>query len=179
MTKSKVSDIRFDALRNAIYHSARKGFLDGLNRVLLLLVIAAGTTAVGDFGAEFGFGSSKIYAAIATLSGTLQLVFDFGGRARTHEFLQRQYYELLAKISETPNASEDETAKWEAELQRLYSEEPPPMRALDAIAYNAARESINPNEGKRAQVRWYHSLLSQFYAFNQSEFPWINTPKIH
>ena len=179
MTADRVAAIRFDALRNAMYHSARKGFLDGLNRVLSFVIVAAGTTAVGDLGTKFGLGSAQIYAAVAALAGALQLVFDFGIKARTHEFLQRQYYELLARISETRNPNENEVAKWEADLQRLYSEEPPPMRALDAIAYNAARESLDPSKGKRIQVKWYHSLLSQFYPFNQSEFPWAADSKTH
>jgi hypothetical protein len=177
MNGRKLSDIKFDALRNAIYHSARRSFLDTLNRCLSFIVVAAGTTAVGDLGAKIGFGSVQFYAAVAALAGALQLVFDFGVRARTHEFLQRRYYELSALVSEVAEPSEKVIAHWDSELQRLYSEEPTPMRALDAIAYNVACESLGYSHDKRVEVRWYHSLLRQLYPFHQSEFPWVGKGK--
>jgi hypothetical protein len=181
MIDDKIYEINFDALRNAIYHTARKGFLDRLNKGLSFIVILAGTTAVGDFAARLGaggvFGDIKLYAAIAALAGAAQLVFDFGGAARRHEFLQHQYYDLIAKISEVTKPSDSEVARWSAELHRLYAEETPPMRALDSIAYNAAKESLNPYKGSRIKVKWFHALFAQFWQFNNSEFPWTNDPK--
>ena len=41
-----------------------------------------------------------------------QLVFDFGSKARTHEFLQKQYYELLAEIEKGNPDDEAEKKKW-------------------------------------------------------------------
>jgi hypothetical protein len=61
------------------------------------------------------------------------LVFDPAGLARTHEFLQRRFYELVAEISETGKPSEVDLARWVSVINRLYAEEKPPMRALDAI----------------------------------------------
>jgi hypothetical protein len=183
MIDDKIYELHFDALRNAIYHTARKGFLDRLNRSLSFIVVLAGTTAVGDFAARLGasgvFGDIKFYAAVAALAGTAQLVFDFGGAAQKHEFLQREYYDLIAKISETNKPTEADVARWDAELHRTYAEETPPMRALDSIAYNAAKESLNPFKGSRIRVRWYHVLFAQLWQFNDSEFPWIKDPKAH
>lgn len=111
-----------------------------------------------------------ISAAVATLAGLLQLVFDFGGRARTHEFLQRRFYELIAEISETKNPKEDDLLRWEAALNRLYSEEPPPMRALDAIAYNAAVDALDRDKKGRIRLRWYHALFSQVWPYSETAF---------
>jgi hypothetical protein len=33
-------------------------------------------------------------------------------------------------------------AKWQADLNLIYADEPPPMRALDAIAHNKACDSL-------------------------------------
>lgn len=182
MDDKKVFDLHFDALRNAIYHTARKGFLDRLNRLLSFIIVVAGTTAVGDFGAKIFtngsiFASMQLYAAIAALAGSAQLVFDFGGAARTHEFLQHQYYELVAKVSETVAPSEDTIAKWKADLHRLYASETMPMRALDSLAYNAALESLAPNNDHRIKVKWFQVLLAQYWAFNDAEFPWMKDGK--
>ncbi len=57
-----------------------------------------------------------------------------------HDNLQRRYYELVAQIVDNPN--EECAAKWEAQLIRIYADEPAPMRALDAIARNAAVEAL-------------------------------------
>src|SRR5215203_3370112 len=149
MPERSKDDLRFDAMRNAIYHTARRQYLDSLNRWLNFVIIVAGTAAAGDLGKQFGVEAAYL-AGLTALAGTLQLVFDFSGRARTHEFLQRRYYELIAAISEP--RGEEQIPRWEAELNRLYSEEPPPMRALDAIAYNAACDSLGFGHGKRVKV---------------------------
>jgi hypothetical protein len=163
-------DIYFDALRNAIYHSARKAYFGILNRSMSFIIILAGGSAAGDFGSRWGL-DPKFLAFIAAVVAALQLVFDYGMRARTHEFLQRMYYELIAKISANPKPTEKDLSDWEAELNRIYSEEPTPMRALDAIAYNAACESIGRSD-KRVKVSLWQSLMRHFLPFQHAEFPY-------
>lgn len=172
---SKLKDIRFDALRNAIYHSSRQRFMDTQNRILSFVVVAAGTAAVGDLGSVIGI-SSKMFAAAGAIAGLLQLVFDLGSKTRTHEFLQRRFYELVARLSEIAETDEALIASAEADLNRLYAEEPPPMRALDAVAYNAASESLGAN--KRVKIEWYQALLKQWWAFYSAEFPYEETKSI-
>ena len=167
----RLADLRFEALRNAIYHSARKSFLDKKNKFFSLIVILAGASAVGDLGTHFHI-DAKWLAFVAAAAGSVQLVFDFGVRAREHDFLQRRYYELVAKIAESKS---EDFAALDAELHRLYADEPAPMRALDAIAYNAASESLGKDV--RVKVKWYHTLLSQCLPFNHAEFPYVAKPK--
>lgn len=162
-------DTEFDALRNAIYHSTRRGFFDGLSRFLSFVIVAAGATAVVGLTDDL-FVRAEYFAAVAALAGLLQLVFDFGGKARIHEFLQRRFYELAAEMAETPEATQLDVEKWAGQLRRLYAEEPPPMRALDAIAYNAALDSLGRRQDHRLVVRWWHTLASQWWPFNHTSF---------
>lgn len=171
----KPSDINFDALRNAIYHSARRNYYDFLNRLMSLMVVAAGAGAVAEF--EKFFASPAALAFVATMAGLSQLVFDFGGKARTHEFLQRRFYELTAEIAEVGEPTPVEIGEWEATLKRLYAEEPPPMRAMDAIAYNAALESLGSDKSKRIKVTWWQSLNRYWWPFNGAEFPYVSDVK--
>jgi alkylation response protein AidB-like acyl-CoA dehydrogenase len=164
-----VDEARFDALRNAIYHSSRRGFFETVNRMLNFFIIGGGTAAVADIGDSWGIDPAW-FAAVAALGGVLQLVFDFGGRARTHEFLQRRFYELAAEIAESQAPTEDQIRAWDGDLNRLYAEEPPPMRALDAIAYNAAVDALGRGADKRIPLRWWHSLLRHFWPFNEKAF---------
>jgi hypothetical protein len=111
------------------------------------------------------------------MAGLLQLVFDFGGKARTHEFLQRRFYELTADIAEVEKPSPSKVGEWEATLNRLYAEEPPPMRAMDAIAYNAAIESLGSDKSKRIDVNWWQSLNRHWFPFNGAPFPYVSDAK--
>lgn len=169
-----VDDLRFTVLRNAIYHSERRQFLDRMNRLMSLIVVMAGTAAVGDLGTLFGLsGSAKVMAAIAAFAATIQLVFDLPSKARTHEFLQRRFYELAAEIEESGQAAVEPDAvhRWNSLLNRMYAEEPPPMRALDAVAYNAALESLGRNKAGLIVLTAWQSISRQVLPFNGVYFP--------
>jgi hypothetical protein len=158
-----------------MYHSWRKNFLDRLNRILSFTVIVTGATAFSDLANQIGFAhGSQALAGVAALAGALQLVFDFGVQAREHDFLQRRFYELVAEITECTDPDEASVAEWEGELFRLYAEEPTMMRALDAMAYNAISESVGASD-KRVKVKWYQTILSQIWPFNQADFPYAKT----
>lgn len=161
---------KFDALRNAIYHSARKNFFDSLNRMLNFLVIIFGAGVAGKVSELFHWKELWLEFGVLIFA-TAQLTFDFGYKARTHEFLRRKYHELLADI-------ELETApdlqKWNSKLQTIAADEPMPMRALDALAYNAAVDAtISDPAIKRANrlhVPLNHRLLKNFLPRNGYEY---------
>ena len=163
--QQRIDDLNFEALRNAIYHSSRRRFLDFLNRTLSFVVVASGSAALAALWYD-----PRLFAAAAALAGLLQLVFDFGGAARSHEFLQRRFYELIAEITETVEATDQDVARWKATLSRLYGEELPPMRALDAIAYNAAVDSLGYPREKRIQVRWWQSVSRHVWPYSEASF---------
>jgi hypothetical protein len=164
-------ELRFDAMRNAIYNSSRRAFFETLTRFLNFIVVASGALAFSDLITQWWpLVDARVLAAIAALAGLLQLVFDFGGRARTHEFLQRRFYEVLAEMAETRNPDEAKLDAWEATLNRLYSEEPPPFRALDAVAYNAAVDATDMHKEGRIPLKLRHILLKQFWRFSGSAF---------
>jgi hypothetical protein len=122
--EKRTFDIKFDALRNAIYHASRRRFFELLTRFLSFLVVVSGTLAV----ATLANWDPRWPAAGAAVIGALQLVFDFNGRARLHENLQRRYFELIAKIEKTLKVTEQEIADWKSDLNLIYADEPPPMR---------------------------------------------------
>jgi hypothetical protein len=153
---------KFDALRNSIYHAARREYYDTLNRILNFLVIIFGAGVAGK--ASKLFGIDDLWLEGGTLFfATAQLTFDFGSKARTHEFLQRKYSEMLAEMELETAAN---PAKWRSKLYTIAGEEPMPMRALDALAYNAALDATtsDPNIKKahRVRVPFCHRFLRHF-----------------
>jgi hypothetical protein len=164
--ENTVFDVKFDALRNAIYHASRRRFFELLSRSLSFLVVVSGTAAV----ASVAGWDPRLPAAGAAIIGAMQLVFDFNGRARLHENLQRRYFELIAAVEKKVDASPTDIAQWRADLGQIYADEPPPMKALDAIAFNSACDSLGCSQG-RLRVTFRQWLLQQFYSFPNTHFP--------
>jgi hypothetical protein len=171
-----MSGAKFDALRNAIYHSARKTFYDSLNRILNFLVIILGAGVAGKASELFHIKELWLEFGVL-LFATLQLTFDFGYKARTHEFLQRKYNEMLAEIELDPTP---DPAKWQSKLYTIASDEPMPMRALDALAYNAAVDATIADpvvkQAHRIRVPLFHRLLRHFFAREGYEYQLESKP---
>ncbi len=169
-SEKPIQDLRVNILRNALYHGAAEGWLGGLHRWNMFVVVAAGTGAVTQIAASHNM-TSAFLAALAALAGAADLVFAPGDKARAHGYLRRRYYELMSEI-ETEEWSEQLARSINGRLCILYSEEPPQKRALDAISYNAAKESLEGNGERLLEIRWYHSLFRHVLPFNGVEFGW-------
>jgi hypothetical protein len=164
---------RFDALRNAIYHTSRGRFLDSLNRFLNFIVIVLGATAVSKIAGNFEFKEAWVELGVVIFA-TVQLVFDFGGRSSVHLYLQKRYYELLTEMETGKTDTDAEKRRWSAKLLTIAADEPLPMRALDAIAYNTALDSLieDPDEVAtyRLHVSWWQRRLRHIWPFQGSQF---------
>jgi hypothetical protein len=130
-------------------------------------VIILGTSAAAELGS--GYIDPKWLAATAAFVATLQLVADFAVSARVHAYLQRRCYELLAELEGIKSPDESAIAGIRAKLTILYGEEPPPMRALDAVAYNTACDSIG-RSSERVKITFWQSRLRHIYPFYGTEF---------
>jgi hypothetical protein len=162
----------FHALRNALYHTERRSVLDFRNRCLSFLVIILGTGVVSKFGDKFGIST---YLELGTIiAATMQLVFDFGGQARTHDSLQRRYYEFLSEIEDKNLGSDEDKLKLSAKLSLICSEEPMTMRALDAVAYNQVIDAtVYDSTDRKAQhlaIKWWQRWLRHWCAFQNVDF---------
>ena len=92
-----------------------------------------------------------------------------------HEFLQRRYYDLLAEMEDENFDDIAVQRTWSAKLLTVSGDEPMPMRALDAIAYNKALSAIYSDEStlreNRQRVTWLQRRLRHVFAFHAAEFP--------
>lgn len=164
--------IRFNALRNALYHTGRRRTFERWNRWFNFAVVVLGTASFGQLLVSIGQPTWQIYIGGAVaLVGTLQLVFDFGGQARTHQSLQRDYYNILAETEESSDCSEDECRKWEGKMVRIAGDEPPVFRALDARAYNDALDAMEWSRGERLRIPLIHRILGNFIPFEGYNYP--------
>ena len=155
----------------------RERFYDSLNRLLNFLVIIFGAGVAGKVSDLFHVKELWLEFGVLIFA-TAQLTFDFGYKARTHEFLQRKYNEMLAGI-ELETAPPD-PAKWRSKLYTIASDEPMPMRALDALAYNAALDATTSDPAvkkeNRLRVPFLHRLFRHFLARQGYEYQSESTP---
>jgi hypothetical protein len=167
---TSINDLKFKALNNALYHTARRQRLETWSRVTSFFVIVAGTATVVDLVKDTGY-APWIGLAIAAI-GAAQLVFDFAGRAKNHELLQKRYYDLLGRMHETLAPTDEQCASMMAEILRISGEEPPTYRALDAVTYNEALDSIYGDERSayRLRIEWWQSLTRHVIPYNGTAF---------
>jgi hypothetical protein len=166
-------DPRFDALRNAIYHAERRSFLNLVNKTINFLVVMLGASVVAKGAHDFHLQQLWLEMSLVFLA-TLQLVFDFGDRAATHGHLQKRYYDFLSDVEGVTDPTDAQKRHWSAKLLTLAADEPLPMRALDALAYNKALDATT-NDLERAKeyrlyVSWHARRLRHLIAFQSRQF---------
>ena len=163
--------LRHNFLRNALYHTARRRVLEGWSRFTNFTVLALGTTSAADALAGLGISQGLLGLAVAIVAA-MQFAFDWAGRARTHEFLQRRYYEALAQIEGKSVLTDPECLAFQGQISLLAAEEPPTYRAVDAMAYNEANDAMYGAEGAetRLVVPWWHVPLAHLLHFNGSNY---------
>lgn len=172
-------NIRFNVLRNALYHTARRRSLESWNRRFNFLIVALGASATLDVLDFLSVPQSLVGFSVA-LIGALQLVFDYGKQARDHQLLQRSYYDLLSEIEAHTEDDEAKRAEWFSRMIRITGDEPPVLRAVDAKAYNDALDAMEMPRRERLFIPAYQRLFSTISAFDGYEykkFGEINSPR--
>ncbi len=171
---SQVSEqyrLSFEAECTARYHTFRRGFFERVHKISLFCVVAVGTTGISTLVIRSGFDAAWL-AGLAALFGALNLVFDPAGGARRHEALQRRAHELCGAIDRTLDPTTEHFAQWKEALHGIYGEEPPPLRALHALAYNAtlSGRKERPNDDLLVVTGWQR-VMAQFLPFTNEPFP--------
>lgn len=160
--------LQFNVLRNALYSTGRRMFFERCNRWFNFVQIALGAAAVADVVSYFNAPWPPKFIGLAVaIVGAAQLAFDFGGRARDHQKLQREYYDLLADLETVSPSEEDIIAKLSSRQIRIYGDEPPIMRALDAKAYNDAIDANGRiDESERLHIPILHRVFGSLLSFD-------------
>ena len=145
--------LRHKALRNALYHAARRQWLEGWSRFFNFCVIVLSASATVAIIEQVEFVNVAL-PLITTAVGAIQLVYDFSGKAKDHAFLQSRYYGVMASIDECVDISEQMCANWEAEFSRVAADAPPTMRALDAVCDNQATSTLLGGGPRLNVTKW-------------------------
>ncbi|MBP0617845.1 hypothetical protein [Jiella mangrovi] len=166
---SSIEKTRMRAMRNGVYHSMRRQFFERCERFANLSVLLLGAASVAQVAAKT-FGDdmpSLIFGFLVALVGGLQLVFNFGGRARDHAMFQARFYGLMAKTERSGDDPERLAAEIESEMATFYGEEPPTYHIVNAIAYNAVQDSFGrPDKSALFKIGTKENLLKDFFHYS-------------
>ena len=157
--------IKFSCLRNAAYHEDFERFYARAHKFLMFLVVALGATALGVAvvqDSKFGL----VFTFFATIAALVDLLWDVDGMARLHASLRRRCYDLLARLE-----SGEPPDKLSVEFLRLVTDEPPPMYAVNALAFNTAVEATGRPAAQKYVLKPWHVLLRHWLSFSERDFP--------
>lgn len=170
-------NIRFNVLRNALYHTARRRSLERLNRIFNFLIVVLGTAAASSMVEGLQVPTYFTGMAIAIV-GALQLVYDFGRQARDHQTLQRDYYDLLADIEKGVDADVNCCAEWQSKMIKITANEPPILRAIDAKSYNDAIDAVGTySSEERLFIPFSHRIIGGIVSFEGYDYKKIKEIK--
>ena len=172
--------IRLSLLRNALYHSYRRRFLEGVVRWFNFATVLLGGAAATDFLGRYGLDQVEVGLAVA-LFGALQLVWDPGRRASEHQQFQKEYYRLLAKVPGLDLFGSDDIARFDRCIADLSADEPPTLRGLDAKAYNDALDALGDfsSEAARLHIPRLHRALAGWVQFSGQQYQPKRTGQTH
>ncbi|MCE7029135.1 hypothetical protein [Jiella avicenniae] len=169
---SAIEKTRMRAMRNGVYHSMRRQFFERCERVANLAVLLLGAASVAQVAAKtFGADSSGlVFGFLVAVVGGLQLVFNFGGRARDHAMFQARFYGLMAR-AERPGEDPDRTAaEIESEMATFYGEEPPTYHVVNALAYNAVQDSFGrPDKRALFKIGFKENLFKNVLHYSPND----------
>ncbi|MDX2387976.1 SLATT domain-containing protein [Sinorhizobium medicae] len=155
------------AVNNIKYHSSRRRTFERWNRFSSLLVILFGATGFLSALTKFYDDQLVLVAAVTSVIGAVQLIYDFGGMARTHQQFQEEYQKIKGQIDTNQEPTKTRVDRWNEEINNLIAKEPPEYRAVHALAFNEAVDAIaGVNADQRLVIPFRHRLLKNFCAFN-------------
>lgn len=169
--EKKLKGIKFDVTRNIMYHGAREGFYGGLHKSVMFLTTFFGTGAAIVVLKEGPELLSVTLGLLVAVASTLDLVIDLSGSARLHNGLRQRYFALMGELEDCVDESADLSAI-NKRIYALYGEEPPQLRALDAICWNQTRLALYPEVqfGDLIHIKWNESFFRHVWAFSDSKF---------
>jgi hypothetical protein len=153
--------LRISLLRNARYHEDRERFFARIHKVAMFFVVAGGTSILASFFSQVFF-----FAALVTLAGLLDLVFDVSGRARQHASLRRRIYDVLAQTEDPDRA----TTKLQEQAIQIYADEPPCMHAVNMLAYNEAMSSFGRPKKAHIKLTGPQRFLRHWFSYGSVQF---------
>jgi hypothetical protein len=170
--------IRFDCMAEIAYHALMESSLDRWHRIIISVVLISGTASFASLTDVLPDNWQGALLFLIVAAATVDIMFDPPGAARNHRDMRSRFHSLLAMLE----TCEDVHLKnVRAEMQKIYAQQPPSNRFVQAVAYNVAVDAMYARDKARDHYepvpRWRLNPLTWLmkvdsaYATSQASSP--------
>ena len=155
-------ELLFAAQKSQRYHSYRVRFFERGARGFTILNLIFGASTVIALLKTWPVGAMYAAATVTVLSA-VDLVVEFGGKARDHRDLMRRF-NFLEQLLRSPKEYTEETHSdlFQKRL-KIEADEPPILRVLDAKCHNEMVRAYESGEAQLIPIAWYQRLFDQWF----------------
>lgn len=152
----------FDVAKSMRYHTYRRHFFDGLDKVTKILTVATGGATFLVLVSTTGTSWAKALSLFLAGLTAFDVIFGFSNSARLHDKLYRDFASLARDIVSVSKPSAEDVAKWSGRRLEIETEEP---TVYDWLERRCCREEAEAR-GAPVDQAWILPLwkirLSQF-----------------
>ncbi|MFM8332628.1 MAG: hypothetical protein ACKN9T_13140 [Candidatus Methylumidiphilus sp.] len=153
----------FGVRRSIRYHQKRIAFYSFCNTITNVLVLICSSAAFSLLLANRQDKISMYCSLFVTIITTVELIIGTTRKSVLHESLKRRFINLEQEIMNTEETkTKQKYTKFYKERLFIETDEPPPLRVLDAICHNELMRSMGYDKSGLATIKWYQRLFSQF-----------------
>jgi hypothetical protein len=138
--------IEFSVGKSMRYHAYRRAFWESLAQRTKILMLIGGAIVLAGFAADKSSVWGEMAAIGIAVLAALDIVVDFGRRARHHHDLFRNLCSLAKDIAEHPRPTDMEVGRWRAQCLELQISQPGAIGWLDkrCAAEEAVAREVEP-----------------------------------
>jgi len=163
-------NLEFDTLYHVLYNTYRKRFFSWLNNLVLFGIVASGTAGFSSF--LLPWIGNNTFSLITAFLATIELVFDFRGKALFHQSLIEKFSKLKEAVSEIECPDEITLSRWKRRLARFQGKEGEMYKILGCMAYNDALHSLGRDKDYEIIIPFGARLIKNIFMF-----PGYNPPQ--
>lgn len=157
----------FDVRRSVRYHDRRVSFYDRSHKLVLFIILAAGSTGMAAFATEMAaslpIGVKLLPGALVSVAAALDLVLGFPYKARLHDQLKQRFVLLESWMHRRRSESPEALAEWTASRLEIEANEPPVLRVLDTLCHNELLRAMGYPSSEIVEVKFYQRIFSSLF----------------
>jgi hypothetical protein len=153
-------DLIYKCQLSSLYHRKRERFFSSVERVLILVSLLAGATALSDLI------DVKVLALLVTLASSILLVFNLPEKIKRHSDLASKFKDSESEIERATVLNGKQLAEIKSQLIAIETAEPAEMSALIRLCQNEIANACGQQD-KVSELTFFERHLAQ----------WLDMPK--
>lgn len=156
--------LQISCTRNLRYHEDRERFLDRAHKVLILIIVSGGSSALTPLISIYPLNIAVPVTIMA--AGIFDIILNFSKQIATHQIFRQRTLDLLIDIG--TNSENFETLQSKAD--QIFNSAPPTMHAVNAIAYNNALRGLGRRRTSELYIGIYPRIFKHVFPFANTDF---------